>query len=344
MSAAAGEVESDKMMQTGDVAETNATMLCCANCGAAAGDDIKLKKCNGCYLVKYCSVKCQREHRPQHKEECKKRAAELRDEVLFRQPESSHFGDCPICCLPLPLEQKQSNMMPCCGKIICDGCDCAEKKRQLERILREKKSQNNGLNLQRKDLQRTCLFCRSLVPDGPADCMNHLTKRVKANDSNAMCQLGGLLQAQGDYKNAVNNWTKSAALGNITAHYYLSLMYLLGHGVEKNKKKELHHLQEAAIGGHPEARHNLGTYESGRGMHERAVKHFTIATKLGCDPSAVSLRIYYRQGLVSKDDFEAALREHQASIDATKSPQREEAKKFAKWELEYQRKGFLPRS
>ena len=69
-------------------------MMFCASCGVAGGDDIKLKKCTACYLVKYCSVKCQRDHWKQHKKECKKRAAELKDEILFKQPESSHLGDC----------------------------------------------------------------------------------------------------------------------------------------------------------------------------------------------------------------------------------------------------------
>ena len=40
--------------------------------------------------------------------------------------------------------------------------------------------------------------------------------------------------------------------------YNLSLMYRDGQGVEKDKKKELYHLEEAAIGGHPDVRHNLG--------------------------------------------------------------------------------------
>ena len=81
-------------------------VMLCASCGVAGGDDIKLKRCTACFLVRYCSVKCQKEHRPKHKKECKKRAAELKDEILFKQPESSHFGDCPICCLPLPTEPK----------------------------------------------------------------------------------------------------------------------------------------------------------------------------------------------------------------------------------------------
>ncbi len=67
------------MMQTVDVAEDSSddNMLCCANCGTAGGDDIKLKKCNGCYLVKYCGVKCQKEHRSQHKEACRKKGGRI---------------------------------------------------------------------------------------------------------------------------------------------------------------------------------------------------------------------------------------------------------------------------
>jgi hypothetical protein len=42
---------------------------------------------------------------------CKMRAAELRDEILFEQPESTHLGDCPICLLQLSLDQKNLTMM-----------------------------------------------------------------------------------------------------------------------------------------------------------------------------------------------------------------------------------------
>ena len=78
-----------------------AAMMCCASCGVAEVDDIKLKECDACDLVRYCSDKCQQDHRPYHDASCKERATELREEVLFRQPESTHLGDCPICLLPL---------------------------------------------------------------------------------------------------------------------------------------------------------------------------------------------------------------------------------------------------
>jgi len=63
------------------------------------------------------------------------------------------------------------------------------------------------------------------------------------------------------------------------------------------------------------------------------VKHWIIAANLGNDRSLEELKDCYREGLVSKDDFAAALRVHQAAVDATKSPQREAAE-LAREELE----------
>eukprot|EP00985_Skeletonema_marinoi_P028928 scaffold26313_cov80-Skeletonema_marinoi.AAC.1 len=81
--------------------QTEAADICCASCDIAELDDIKLMDCDACDLVKYCSDECQQEHRPQHELRCKERAAELRDEILFRQPESTHLEAVimPTCCV-----------------------------------------------------------------------------------------------------------------------------------------------------------------------------------------------------------------------------------------------------
>src|SRR6056300_180744 len=100
----------------------------CASCGKAAVDDVKLKKC-ACNLVKYCSVECQKNNRPQHKRACKKRLAEMRDDRLFTQPDESHLGECPLCCLALPIDGGKSKMYPCCYTTICLGCVHANKLR-----------------------------------------------------------------------------------------------------------------------------------------------------------------------------------------------------------------------
>ena len=54
----------------------------------------------------------------------------------------------------------------------------------------------------------------------------------------------------------------------------------------------------------------------------------SIASNLGYDDAIQELKECYKRGLVSKEDFAAALRGHQAAVDETKSHQREEAANF----------------
>ena len=146
----------------------------CANCGIGEGDDIKLKTCTACKSVRYCGVKCQKQHRPKHKRDCKKREAEFRDEILFRQPASSH---CPICFLPMPLDNQKSTFMNCCNKFICNGCfrasekiDAVENKDSMCPFCRHpnptrRRKLNRG-RLRRKKLQQRSapLQCAKLPP------------------------------------------------------------------------------------------------------------------------------------------------------------------------------------
>eukprot|EP00984_Skeletonema_dohrnii_P009890 scaffold3803_cov95-Skeletonema_dohrnii-CCMP3373.AAC.2 len=106
------------------MSDVESDMLSCASCGIEEDDDVKLKKC-ACKYVRYCSVKCQKNHRPQHKKECTKRVADLRDKILFKQPERSHHGDCPICMLPFQLDAMKASVTTCCSKKICIGCNYA---------------------------------------------------------------------------------------------------------------------------------------------------------------------------------------------------------------------------
>eukprot|EP00984_Skeletonema_dohrnii_P005261 scaffold1840_cov137-Skeletonema_dohrnii-CCMP3373.AAC.2 len=289
---------------------TVATSSCCDSCGIAQVDDIKLMRCTACYLVRYCSDECQKNHASQHEEACKERAAKLRDELLFKQPESSYLGDCPICCLPMPLDKQKSFMMVCCSKVICNGCHHANMIREIE-----------------GKLERKCPFCRTPIP-GTDEADEMMMKRVEANDPVAMHREGLNQYDKGDYTGAFEYFKKAAELGNVAAHYQLSNFYYDGRGVEKDKQKERHHLEEAAIGGHPYARFNLGCEEAESGSIERAVKHLIIAATQGDDDSIQSLLEIFKDGLVSKDDLASALRAHQSAVDATKSPQRDAAGEY----------------
>ena len=292
--------------------DTNTMTMFCASCGVAEVDDVKLKNCDDCDLVRYCSDDCRQDHRPQHEEECEKRAAELKDEVLFKQPESSHMGDCPICCLPVPIEKQKSILYPCCCKRICRGCSLANEKRENE-----------------MRLQQSCPFCREAVVFTAEEINRRLVMRIEANDPVAMRHLGMKRYDEGDYTATFEYATKAAALGDADAHFQLSCLYGEGEGVEKDEKREQHHLTEAAIAGHTHARHNLACVEMKNYRVDRAVKHFIIAAKLGCDESLGTVKDLYKAGHVIKEDFAAALRGHHAAIEATKSPQRKESEIFS---------------
>ena len=46
----------------------------CASCGSTSSS---LKRCSGCHSAYYCDTKCQHDHRPSHKKECKRIQREL---------------------------------------------------------------------------------------------------------------------------------------------------------------------------------------------------------------------------------------------------------------------------
>ena len=187
-------------------------------------------------------------------------------------------------------------------KFICLGCDYANKKREMEQGLEQK-----------------CAFCREPVPETEEKNYQNMTKRVEANDPVAIREMGKRHRFEGDYEGAFEYLTKAAELGDIDAHFNLSIMYRLGECVEKDMKKEIYHLEEAAIGGHPEARFNIAARDWNNGRYERAMKHWIISC-IGSVEEGV------RSGI--RKQRERALRGHQAAVDATKSEQREEAYAF----------------
>ena len=299
---------------------TDETDEVCASCGVAAIDDVKLKDCNGgCDLVKYCSDGCRELHQPEHAGECKKRLAEIRDRDLFEQPDESHLGECPICCLPMPLDADKSTLMPCCCKIICNGCAYANQKREIA-----------------AGLEQRCAFCREPAPKTEGKVRKNLMKRVKANDPAAIAQFGKMCSDEGNHETALKYWTKAAelgdtnALGGALAHFDLSVLYRYGQGVEKDDEKGMYHLEQAAMKGHPNARHNLGCEEANNRRYERAKKHFIINANLGDDGSLKCLRQLYAEGHASKEDYAGALLAYQAAVNTTKSPERAAAEVFEK--------------
>ena len=283
----------------------------CANCGKGEESAGNLKACTACKMVKYCNRDCQIAHRPQHKKECKKRAAELHDEALFELPPPPE--DCPICMLPVPSMDTGHKYYSCCGKEICSGCVHAV-------VLRDEDEQK-------------CPFCRTPAPESDKENVKRLNKRKEAGDVRAMYILGcfyskGRYGLPQDYEKALELWHQAGELGCADAYCNIGYAYRNGRGVEIDKKKASHYYELAAMGGDAAARHNLGFTEARKGAMKRALKHALIATGSGHKKSLDIIQIMYKDGDVSKDDYTKALRAYQAYLSEIKSEQRDKAAAF----------------
>eukprot|EP00956_Cyclotella_meneghiniana_P017734 scaffold29167_cov26-Cyclotella_meneghiniana.AAC.2 len=276
----------------------------CAACGKA---DVNLKSCKACKLVKYCGVDCQVAHRSKHKKACRQKVKELFDKQLFAEPRKRE--DCPICMLPMPCNEEEYCYMPCCGKFICNGCVCC--------LSRE-----------------VCPFCNTPASQDCGDENENkmMMERIeKFNDANAMNCLGSNYSsgANGfdiDHSKAAELFQRASELGCANAHFNLGNAYSNGKGVQVDKKKALHHYQSAAMMGSIQGRCHLALMEAQDGNLVRAVRHFMIAAKCGHDTSLEGVKRGFMEGLITKEDFEKTLREHQASKDETKSEQRDRAR------------------
>ena len=200
-------------------------------------------------------------------------------------------------------------MMPCCSKLICNGCCHANEKREIDQGLEGHK----------------CAFCREPAPTSLKEYNKKVMKRIKKNDPVAMTQMGKLSGKKGDYGRAFEYHKKAAELGDVDAHACLGNLYFEGKGVEKDMEKAVYHWEQAAIGGHPITRGGLAMLENSAGRFDRAAQHFIIAANLGCDRSVQEVKDLFVQGVVSKEEYAAALRGYQAAINETKSAERKKA-------------------
>ena len=304
------------MLQNMTTADTDNNVSMCGNCGKGEDESHKLKHCNACMMVKYCNRDCQIAHRPKHKKECRKRAAELHDEKLFKQP-PPQYGDCPICCIRVPSLDKGWRYMACCGKVICSGCIYAPRYND----------KGNKVN------NETCPFCRNPYPIRDMETNERLKKRVEAGDAQAIYSVGGYHRVGAycfpqDMDKALELWHRAAELGFAKSYNNIGHAYNNGIGVEVDKKKAMHYFELAAMGGNEGARHNLGINEGKARNLERALKHLMIAVRDGQPESLEVIKGLYSKGCVSKQDYTKALQAYQTYLGEITSEQRDEAAAF----------------
>jgi hypothetical protein len=281
----------------------------CASCGKGGAS---LKTCGGCNLVEYCDATCQKDHRPHHKEECKKRAAVLLDEALFETTPPPR-DDCPVCFLPLGFMNDNTYSF-CCGKNLCYGCV-----HSVEEV-------HNW------SPEWPCPFCRTPSSEmSDKEKINRLNKRVEANDAQAMHILAyshsmGQLGLPQDSKKAIELWLKSASMGDVNALYWLGNSYFGGDHVKINTTRAIRYWSRASIMGDVCSRFSLGNYEAKIvGNMNRAKKHWMIAATAGHNGALEKIKHGYTSGTVTKDEYERSLRAHKDSVDEMYSEHRSKA-------------------
>jgi len=303
------------MSNTTSSKETTST---CANCGKGEEAGINLKACTACKLVKYCSRECQIAHWPHHKKECKKKAAELHDEKLFKQPPPRE--DCPICMIRLPTLITGRTYMICCGKFICSGCMYAPVYDHEGNVIDNEK----------------CPFCRTLPPYFAGkvaferERIKQYNKRADMNDTQAIFNLGcyhseGLYGFAQNRAKALELWHRAGELGCAESLNNIGDSYYNGRGVERDEKKSIHYHELAAMGGSVMARNHLGVIELQAGNMDRALRHWMIATKDGDVLSLQHIGIMWPHGSSLRSVYEEAQRHYLAYLDEIKSDQRDEA-------------------
>jgi len=240
-------------------------------------------------------------------------AAELRQEALFK--ESPPEEDCPICNIRFPMKNETCTLA-CCGKSMCIGCMVQNR---------------DSCPLCEEDLQHfnaICrLFDRILHSHDDQDKIRALGMLASSFDTGA----GGIgIGVRQDSKMAHQLWMEAVELGGSKdAHYNLSQSYSEYHkerGVEKDDKKELYHLEEAAMLGDAAARCELGKYEAARGNWDRAKKHWMLSAAAGCEGCMERIKRGKKKGAVSNDEYKKTLRVHRKSLNLTRSAQRDAAR------------------
>lgn len=255
----------------------------------------------------------------------------------IHQPIESR-AECPICMLPLPLDDGQSIYESCCGKLVCRGCTVGAQRAAIDKSLFENMSA--GINEKaKKELIEfqllaakdnvPCAFCRSNRSRNEKEEVERLQARVdKFNDPLAMNQLGdflidGLKGLKQNRKKAMELYGRSYELGSPEAADRLSY-YNAG-----NFAVKLKYLKEGAKRGHINSCVELGVNIANSGTDvEYAKRLLMTAAGAGDDEAMGFLWRFFRSGHLSKGDLEGTLRAKQSASDEVKSENREFAKKY----------------
>lgn len=216
------------------------------------------------------------------------------DDALFDTPPP--MPDCPICFLPLPIEDQAYTHKPCCGKTICRGCEQA--------------------HWETTETENTCPFCRKPESRPMHETISLMKKRMDLNDAENTFCLGcyydeGINGLPKDRHKAHQLYVRAAELGSLRACTNASLGYRDGDVVEKDEAKAMSYLEKGAKLGQVKARFSLGEIAASKGEWDLAHRHYKISACAGFQLALDRIAESYKQGMVGKEEYTECLRASQ---------------------------------
>ena len=131
-----------------------------------------------------------------------------------------------------------------------------------------------------------------------------------------------------DHAKAFEMNLQAGKLGHANGYFNVGNAYWKGKGMAADIKKARKYYELAAMGGHVQSRLNIGLLEEQSGNVNRAIKHLLIAASDGDNTSLTAIKLFHKDGKVSKDDFEKTLRSYQKSHCDMKSDMRRKAERM----------------
>ena len=238
--------------------------------------------------------------------------------------------DCPVCLVPLPLEENNTTYVNCCGKTICDACKYEHYRAwNITNEKREKK--------ELPPLEQSCPFCRERFhKSDSAEFKARVEKRIAKGDVEAMFMMAlwfqfGLRGFPKDDAKAMELAKKAADMGSAKAMCHLGKACIFGHfRVQKDEKQGISYLENAVKMGHVMSRYSLACLRADEGNFYLATKHFRLAAEAGDKDAMKGIWKLFSDGKLSKTDLEEILRAHQAACDEMDSEDRRRLEAYEK--------------
>ena len=229
--------------------------------------------------------------------------------------------DCPVCFVPLPVNESESTYYVCCGKLICGAC-MAEKVRAT-RVINAKRAKKKL-----PPLGHACAFCRTEEKLSES----RYEERIRKCDGRAACNLACKYRDGDARMNIAKDEVKSLELFHHAADDlgYSKAMMKLGSvyrhgldGVPKDQTKGWKYVEDAVKMGDAPARSLLGAIEAENGNIKLALRHCKLAAAAGVEHSVKMLWKLFYKGDLEKAELEETLRIYKEACDSMNSEERE---------------------